>query len=70
MRNCEADGAITVAQVSIVSLLDSGCSRSEIAERLNTSAAVVGRQISRIRQKVRSGAYDPPPLPIELATTS
>jgi DNA-binding NarL/FixJ family response regulator len=69
MRNREVDGAITLAQVSIVSLLDSGCSRAEIAERLNMSAAVVGRQISRIRAKVKLGTYDPPPLPIEAALT-
>jgi DNA-binding NarL/FixJ family response regulator len=69
MRNGEQDGVITAGQEQIVSMLDAGCSRAEIAERLNLSAAVIGRQIARIREKVRSGTYDPPPSPIEAATT-
>jgi hypothetical protein len=69
MRKCESDGVITTDQELIVSLLDSGCTRAEVGDRLNMSAAVIGRQISRIREKVKLGTYDPPPLPIEAALT-
>ncbi|HEY1216532.1 MAG TPA: hypothetical protein VGE93_23145 [Bryobacteraceae bacterium] len=64
MRNSAMSG-VTGDQERIAALLDLGLSRREIAERLAMSPAVVGRQISRLREKVRCGTYVPPPLPLE-----
>lgn len=64
MRNSNV-GGITRDQEQIVSLIDAGLSRREVAERLEMSPAVVGRQIARVREKVRAGLYAPPPLPLE-----
>jgi len=64
MRNSDV-GGITNDQERILSLLDAGLSRGEVAERLEMSPAVVGRQVARLREKVRAGLYVPPPLPLE-----
>lgn len=64
MRNSAISG-VTENQERIAALLDMGLARREIAERLAMSPAVVGRQISRLREKVRCGTYVPPPLPLE-----
>ncbi len=66
MQNSRISG-VTGDQERIATLLDLGLSRQEIAERLEMSPAVISRQICRLREKVRSGAYVPAPLPLEAA---
>ncbi|RQQ88726.1 helix-turn-helix domain-containing protein [Burkholderia stagnalis] len=68
MRKTDTVG-ITPDRAEILALLDPGLPHTEVAERLGMSAAVIGRQVARVRDKVLAGTYAPPLLPTEVAAS-
>lgn len=68
MRKTDATSLIP-DHATILTLLDSGLSHTEVAERLDMCPAVIGRQVARVRGKVLAGTYAPPLLPLEMAAS-
>ena len=58
-------GKITKAQAQVIELADTGMTPEQIAAHTGKLPRIVRAQITRVSGKVRKGAFNPAPLPIE-----
>jgi nucleoside 2-deoxyribosyltransferase len=58
-------GKITKAQAQVIELADTGMTPEQIAAHTGKPPRIVRAQLTRVSGKVRRGAFNPAPLPIE-----